>query len=546
MYHKHFNVNFSIIYALIPISNLGYVILNDARSVNEVIIATKLTYIGGCFLILFMTFYIFDMCDLKLDKQMKLSMFITCMVIYIFSLTIGKSTIFYKSIKLSVEDGIIAVHKEYGPLHTACYLLIAVLFVMGITAIVYSFRKKKQVSRKIILFLFIPEIIAFISFFGGRAFTNKIELLPLSYVVAQFMYLMIAHYTCMYDINDTAIDTLIESGKTGFVSFDFNLNYIGSNNVARDIFVELNDLTVDRPLRNSTALYIRFIPWINAFKKDNSLDKYYYSVNGHTYLININYLMHGKDKNGYQFVITDDTKNQEYIKLINNYNANLEEEVQEKTANIVKMHNNLIRSMAKLVESRDNSTGGHIIRTSDVVAFLMDEIMKDKNFTDEFNIDSEFRDNIIKAAPLHDIGKIAIDDAILRKPGRFTDEEFEIMKNHAACGGEVLQSILDDTDDEEFKQLAENVATYHHERMDGSGYPKGLKGDAIPIEARIMAIADVYDALVSKRVYKDSMSFDKANAIMMDSMGKHFDERLKKFYLAALPRIVEYYSSQEE
>lgn len=106
-----------------------------------------------------------------------------------------------------------------------------------------------------------------------------------------------------------------------------------------------------------------------------------------------------------------------------------------------------------------------------------------------------------------------------------------------------MHDILKDTDDEEFKIIAENVAHYHHERMDGSGYPEGLKGEEIPLEARIMAIADVYDALVSKRVYKDSLSFEEADRIMMESFGKHFDKKLEKFYISARPKLEAYYSS---
>ena len=259
----------------------------------------------------------------------------------------------------------------------------------------------------------------------------------------------------------------------------------------------------------------------------------------------MNYLFDESKKCGYQLVITDDTVNQQNIQLMKNYNTQLEQEVSEKTADIIKMHNNLIRSMAMMVESRDNSTGGHIIRTSDVVEILMDYIMQDEDFTSEFNITSTFRRNIIKAAPLHDIGKIAVDDAVLKKPGRFTDEEYEKMKRHAPEGARVLHNILKNTDDEDFKRLAENVARYHHERMDGSGYPDHLSGEDIPIESRIMAIADVYDALVSKRVYKDSMSFEKANGIMLESFGKHFDRRLEKFYLSAREKIEEYYVTEQ-
>ena len=259
-------------------------------------------------------------------------------------------------------------------------------------------------------------------------------------------------------------------------------------------------------------------------------------------MVDINDLYDGNFKKGYQFVITDDTKNQQHIKLINSYNDELEREVEKKTKDIKTANKSLIRGMAMLVESRDNSTGGHIIRTSDVVEILMAEIMKDAEFTTVHGIDETFRRNVVKASSLHDIGKIAVDDAILRKPGRFTAEEFEKMKVHASEGARVLHSILENSPDEKFKVIAENIAHYHHERMDGSGYPKGLKGDEIPIEARIMAVADVYDALVSKRVYKESMSFEKADSIMMESFGKHFDKDLEKFYLSARPAIEKYYT----
>ena len=142
---------------------------------------------------------------------------------------------------------------------------------------------------------------------------------------------------------------------------------------------------------------------------------------------------------------------------------------------------------------------------------------------------------------MHDLGKIAVDDAILRKPGRFTPEEFEVMKTHAAEGARIVHEILSGTDDYEFHIIAENVAHYHHERWDGSGYPEGLSGEDIPLEARIMAIADVYDALVSKRVYKEAMSFEKADSIIMEGMGSQFDKSLEPYYLRARQHLERYY-----
>ena len=203
------------------------------------------------------------------------------------------------------------------------------------------------------------------------------------------------------------------------------------------------------------------------------------------------------------------------------------------------MHENTIMGIATMIESRDNSTGGHIKRTSMGVKFLVSEMKKEN----EFNLSESFYKNVIKAAPMHDLGKIAVDDAILRKPGKFTPEEYEEMKKHSAEGAKIIAEILDESVEKEFRQIAINVAHYHHERIDGTGYPLGLKGDEIPIEARIMAIADVYDALVSKRVYKDKFSFEKAYEIIMEGMGSQFDKRLEKYFIASRKKLEEYYSS---
>ena len=205
------------------------------------------------------------------------------------------------------------------------------------------------------------------------------------------------------------------------------------------------------------------------------------------------------------------------------------------------MQNKLVIGMATMVEGRDNSTGGHIKRTSAVVAFIVEEITKDPSY----HLKNHFASNLIKAAPMHDLGKITVDDVVLRKPGKFTPEEYAIMKTHSEEGAKIVKNILNEYGDENFELIAENVAHYHHERWDGNGYPKGLKGEEIPLEARIMAIADVYDALVSKRVYKDEFSFEDANKIILDGMGKQFDPGLEKYYLLAREKIEKYYQENK-
>ena len=203
----------------------------------------------------------------------------------------------------------------------------------------------------------------------------------------------------------------------------------------------------------------------------------------------------------------------------------------------VALQDKLVLGMATMVEGRDNSTGGHIKRTSDIVRFLVEEMVKDPTL----DINNTFYQSLIKSAPMHDLGKITIDDVILRKPGKFTPEEYQIMKTHSPEGAKILTEILKDVTDKNFEAVAINVAHYHHERWDGKGYPQGLKGEEIPLEARVMAVADVYDALVSKRVYKDEFSFDDAYQIIIDNMGKQFDPGLEKYFARAREKIENYY-----
>ena len=203
----------------------------------------------------------------------------------------------------------------------------------------------------------------------------------------------------------------------------------------------------------------------------------------------------------------------------------------------VALQDKLVLGMATMVEGRDNSTGGHIKRTSDVVRFIVEEMVKDP----ALDLNTSFYQSLIKSAPMHDLGKITINDVILRKPGKFTPEEYQIMKTHSAQGAVILAQILKDVTDKNFEAIAINVAHYHHERWDGKGYPQGLKGEEIPLEARIMSIADVYDALVSKRVYKDEFSFDNAYHIIIENMGKQFDPGLEKYFARAIEKIENYY-----
>ena len=540
IWRKRFSLFLTLTFAFIPVINFGYYSIASSQNVAEAIVGIKISYLG-IFAHVFIMYAIFNLCNLNIKKSIRLTLLSISTLFFLSSLSIGSSTFFYKSISGELINKTLILNKEYGIVHTLYYIQMFIYMAITISVTIYAFRKKNDVSRHNLRYMLACETIPVLTFFLGRLLHLKVDLMPLSYVLSEIVLLMISRRIVLYDVTETVIETIAFNGKTGFVSFDDTFHYLGSNQIAKDIFPELAQLKVDDNVLKNPELNKEIVDHIRKYIINPKINSFIKNYGKQIYKVDINKLYDGKVNRGYVLYMQDDTKDQKYITLLNGFNDKLRDEVNQKTEHIVEMHNNLILSMATMVESRDNSTGGHIKRTSEVVNILISEIQKDKD-QNHLQISADFCHNIIKAAPMHDLGKIAVDDEILRKPGRFTDEEFEKMKAHAAEGARIVHEILKDTDDKAFHILAENVAHYHHERWDGSGYPEGLKGEEIPLEARIMAVADVYDALVSKRVYKDAMSFEKADSIMMESFGKHFDRQLEKYYVAARPRLEEYYS----
>ncbi|MGN1120188.1 MAG: HD-GYP domain-containing protein [Oscillospiraceae bacterium] len=184
-------------------------------------------------------------------------------------------------------------------------------------------------------------------------------------------------------------------------------------------------------------------------------------------------------------------------------------------------HKEMIMGFATLVENKDNNTGGHIRRTSMYAEIIARELRKDMHY--HYTITKDFMDNLIIAAPMHDIGKIGIPDVILQKPGKLTDEEYATMKTHSEIGAQIINDTFGVTMDDDYKDMAYQVALYHHEKWNGKGYPKGLSEHDIPLCARIMAVADVFDAVSAKRCYRDAMPLEKCFEIIREGRGRDFD-----------------------
>ncbi len=546
LWHQQFDVHLTAIFILVPITNLGYMLMYGAREAETAIAMVKLIYLGGCLLPWLVTMCQLRLCRIPVSRALRMATLFVSGAVFLSVLTVGHSPLFYRSFSLERVGAAWVQHKTYGPFHTLHYVCIILYLIAEALILLYSYWKRRQVSRRILLLLVLPIPFSILGYIAGH-YTMAVgyELMPLSYVLSQFLYLLIAQRMVYYNVSEMVIESMVQSGETGFITVDSKGRYLGSNETARRILPALGQLTVDRPIRDCAALQDTVLDWLARFARGEDFGRLLYTAPARDgaeeaiYTVRVSDLYDGRRRCGSQIFLENDTQNQKYIRLLDRYNADLQDEVAAKTERIVTMHNSLILGMAAMVESRDNSTGGHIRRTSEGVRILIEAIRADGalGLTDTFCRD------LVKAAPMHDLGKIAVDDAILRKPGRFTPEEFEKMKAHAAEGARIVREILRDTDDEDFRRIAENVAHYHHERVDGSGYPDGLKGEAIPLEARIMAVADVYDALVSKRVYKEEYSFGKADRIIREGMGTQFDARLLPYYEAARPRLESFYAA---
>ncbi len=218
---------------------------------------------------------------------------------------------------------------------------------------------------------------------------------------------------------------------------------------------------------------------------------------------------------------------------------NMENPIFEK---LEKHSQEMVMGFATLVENRDDNTGGHIKRTTEYVRLLCEELKLRGLY--EKTLTYDYIKNLVMAAPMHDVGKIAIPDSILQKPGKLTSEEFEIMKTHAERGGKIIKETFGNTGDDEYEKMAYEVARHHHEKWNGKGYPDNLTKEQIPLCARIMAVADVFDAVSAKRCYRDALPLEECFKIIEKGSGEDFDPNIADVFLKSKDKVVGIYKKE--
>ena len=534
------NKNYLLLFLTTLISNFGYAQSVYANTLEAAFCGNLLSYIGSIFTLYFSLVVIVELCNKRFYLPLRLGLFIYATIISIFVGTTQETNLFFSNSYLDKLYDLTIIKYQPGPV-MYCYLFyLAVINISALIIIIHSILKKKKVSKLNLQILLLMLISGTLMYIIPLALGIHLNFMPYTYILMEIFFIYFSAKTSTYDLQLNLINVYKNRGGYGYIAFSNKKRFLGCDDFALNFFPELENISIDSYIPEAYTNIIEKLhyrdekwDWASHCNQDFKILCGERAGICTIHLISINRM-----RMGYLFELRDDTEQHNYIQGLSSFNKELSHLVEEKTVQVTDMQDSIIRGIATMVESRDNSTGGHILRTSDCIQIFAEELLKHKEIE---ALTPKFCKLLVKAAPMHDLGKIAVDDSILRKPGKFTPDEYEKMKEHPAKGAVIVEKVLSDINDKDFRRIAINVAHYHHEKWNGEGYPEQLRGTAIPLEARIMALADVFDALVSKRCYKEAKSFDEAFEIIKNDLGKHFDPEIGKIFIECRPQLEEYY-----
>ena len=518
----------------IVVSSLGRWIVAASETLPQAILGTKILYVGACYVPLMMIVLIARFSKIHIPRVVVTILAAYSTLVLGCVLTVGHTDWYYISTTLVQADGYNYIEKVYGPLHILFLILMIVDALMLAAIIIIAFRKRKTVAFQTVLIVGGLGFGVITIYLLTKIFKSTFEWTSVGYLIAIIVITWLFERINMYDMSTNIANAVAQASESGYIVFDKKKRFINANEYIRELFPEINVWQLEkRPEETDSEFYREIIEWFYMHSAGYHKS---FAVGDKFFEFSIRAVTHGKKNNrvGYLLEALDRTAEHKYTATVEQYSERLSKEVTAQTAHIEHIKDMMVLGMASMVESRDNSTGGHIRRTSKVVSVFSKKLMSSDK---PLGLSDEFLGMVERAAPMHDLGKIAVKDAILQKNGKFTDEEYAEMKKHSAEGAKIVRDILDGVEDKDFVEIAENVAHYHHEKWNGRGYPDGLSGEQIPIEARIMALADVFDALVSKRCYKEAFGYDRAFDIIKNDIGEHFDPTLAPLFLECRPEL---------
>lgn len=497
------------------VNAIGYLFEMRANTPETAIMGTKFSYLGKPFVIFSMVLFVLDYCKVKFPKWIMRALFLVQGSISVLVFTNEYHMLFYKSVNF-VDEGLFPhLVLEHGIIYNL-YTALLGIYMMAIFVICllrYCQIKNRAEKRQLvsIIAMVVCADLGLLAFLAD--ITMGYDTTELSTVIAVSILFVAIFKNNFLDTLEMAKDYVVDNLADGLLVLSNYEELIYTNVPAREIYPALG-----------TEQYAEAVADIKKHCEEHTN----ITVGDKVYEVSSKELLQKDMSRGVMYLLSDITESY-------NYTVRLQEAVKEKTKEISQIQRSIIASFAYMVEARDGITGQHIKRTSAYVKIIAEALLKHPSYKDK--VDENDVMLMIDAAPLHDIGKISIPDAILTKPGRLTDEEFGVIKTHPVAGADIIEGTLAEVEKNQYLSVARDMAYYHHEKWDGTGYPCGLKGEEIPLCARVMAIADVYDALRSERSYKEAFSKEIARQIIMESAGTHFDPMLVEVFMDNIEQI---------
>lgn len=494
---------------------VGYHFEITGSSLEGAIDGVKVAWFGKLFASLATFMFVAIYCRINIPKAVISLLVAVHVFLAILVFTCDKHQLFFIETSFTTSGAVPHIEQINGPLYYFAIALTCAYFlansVFAVRSIIHAKTEQDKFRGANIFALFFCSIAGLFVYLTGV--TDGYDTTVLGLLASSIILMVLYTHFRVFDLMILAKDQAIDDYHEGFLIVNPQQKITYANDFIHKIFPDFQEHDEAKLLQRLLTL----------------------AQNGGLLFM---------DDKVYQIVVKDVVKTGVYygqtiaVMDITNgykYTDRLEKEIEERTRDIVNLQRSVISCFANVVEARDGTTGEHIKNTSNYVELVARGLQELGLYKDV--VTDDFVSIVTDVAPLHDLGKICIPDSILLKPGKLTKEEFDVIKTHPAVGAKLIEENLSGIENETYLRIAKEVALCHHERWDGTGYPQGLKGSEIPLSARIMAIADVYDALRAKRSYKEPFTKETSRKIILDGVGSHFDPQVAEAFFYKLDEI---------
>lgn len=484
---------------------LGYTMEMESTNIESAYFGTVLSYVGEPFVLVSSLMLICTFYGKRIPKWAFVFMMGYALLIPILVFTNKYHHGYYSVVEFDANAKYSPLICKHGPLYYFNIASNVFYSIALVTVILTGYMKSKSALKKRLsaysMLMVLSVLIGYVGYFLDGVAGYDTTMLGLSVGV---LFMSILFFRCrIFDVVDTAKDYALDISQEGLLILDDANEIVYTNR------------TAERVLKHDIQM-----SYLQAMEDGESVCR----SNGLIYSITVSTIKNKGDYLGKSIEIHDVTESV-------NHKERLEMAIKATREKLESIQRTIFGSFASLVEARSVETGGHIRRVSRYTEIIAKSLRKKGQYSDVLTDD--YINMLSHSAPLHDVGKISISDTILLKPGKLTDTEFEEMKKHSALGAAIVQTTMSGLESEDYVDMAAEIAMYHHERWDGTGYPNGTKGEAIPLSARIVALADCYDAMTSKRCYKEAFAKQKAMEIIREESGTHFDPDIVEAFLDA-------------